>query len=538
MKVIGLLSGGKDSCYNLVQCVAAGHQIVALANLKPLDRNVDELDSQMYQTVGTSAIEFIAEAMDIPLYVGSISGVSSCTDKDYLPTQGDEVEDLYSLLQRVANETGAQAVSVGAILSDYQRVRVESVCSRLNLTSLAYLWKRNQAELLKEMISCQMESILIKVACLGLHSAHLGRTLAEMEPTLMSLEKKFGVHVCGEGGEYETFTLDSPLFKKKLKVLEKKCINVSCDEIAPVSYLQLVDIEVVDKHVPPHLSQQQIIQYHGIEKISPDDYLNDLISINVTESPDPIEEMIPLRMEVCNVSIIQHSIGEGWFDILNIEGRGRKATECMTNCFQSLATHLKDLGLSLTNLIRTHVYIDTMDNYAEINNIYCKHFGINPPVRICVALGSDNLPAGCMVKMSVRGCTDIKEARCLHVQGVSHWAPANIGPYSQGYSLRSKIHVSGQIGLVPGSMTLHPDMPLELDLAFRHVTRVATALHPQVSNNDIWSAVCYIVNPANLHLVNSYWSKKDAEIPVTVQLVSQLPRKANFEWEVVYNAAV
>ena len=67
----------------------------------------------MYQTVGTSAIEFIAEAMDIPLYVGSISGVSSCTDKDYLPTQGDEVEDLYSLLQRVANETGAQAVSVG-----------------------------------------------------------------------------------------------------------------------------------------------------------------------------------------------------------------------------------------------------------------------------------------------------------------------------------------------------------------------------------------------------------------------------------------
>ena len=51
-------------------------------------------------------------------------------------------------------------------------------------------------------------------------------------------------------------------------------------------------------------------------------------------------------------------------------------------------------GLSLLNLIRTHVYIDTMDNYAEINNIYSKHFGINPPVRICVALGSDNLPAG------------------------------------------------------------------------------------------------------------------------------------------------
>lgn len=28
-------SGGKDSCYNMMQCVIEGHQIVALANLRP-----------------------------------------------------------------------------------------------------------------------------------------------------------------------------------------------------------------------------------------------------------------------------------------------------------------------------------------------------------------------------------------------------------------------------------------------------------------------------------------------------------------------
>lgn len=28
-------SGGKDSCYNMMQCVAAGHRIAALANLRP-----------------------------------------------------------------------------------------------------------------------------------------------------------------------------------------------------------------------------------------------------------------------------------------------------------------------------------------------------------------------------------------------------------------------------------------------------------------------------------------------------------------------
>jgi len=33
-----LQSGGKDSCFNMMQCVAEGHDIVALANLKPKDK--------------------------------------------------------------------------------------------------------------------------------------------------------------------------------------------------------------------------------------------------------------------------------------------------------------------------------------------------------------------------------------------------------------------------------------------------------------------------------------------------------------------
>jgi diphthine-ammonia ligase len=33
-----------------------------------------------------------------------------------------------------------------------------------------------------------------------------------------SQSQRFGLNVCGEGGEYETFTLDCPLFKKKIVV--------------------------------------------------------------------------------------------------------------------------------------------------------------------------------------------------------------------------------------------------------------------------------------------------------------------------------
>ena len=41
----------------------------------------------MYQTVGTSAVEFIAAAMELPLFVETIIGAGKSTDKDYTPTK-------------------------------------------------------------------------------------------------------------------------------------------------------------------------------------------------------------------------------------------------------------------------------------------------------------------------------------------------------------------------------------------------------------------------------------------------------------------
>ncbi|XP_010842492.1 PREDICTED: diphthine--ammonia ligase isoform X1 [Bison bison bison] len=306
MRVAALISGGKDSCYNMMQCVAAGHQIVALANLRPAENQVgsDELDSYMYQTVGHHAIDLYAEAMALPLYRRTIRGKSVDTGPVYTKCEGDEVEDLYELLKLVKEREEVEGISVGAILSDYQRVRVENVCKRLNLQPLAYLWQRNQEDLLQEMISSNIQAIIIKVAALAelwhvifspwkmnfgmwdefllstvvylypithINSAviswntfirdyahatgldpdkHLGKTLDQMEPYLLELSKKYGVHVCGEGGEYETFTLDCPLFKKKIIVDSSEVVTHSADAFAPVAYLRFLELHLEDKVSP------------------------------------------------------------------------------------------------------------------------------------------------------------------------------------------------------------------------------------------------------------------------------------------------
>ena len=66
------------------------------------------------------------------------------------------------------------------------------MCSRLGLTSLAYLWHQPQADLLQDMIQAGIHAILVKVAAMGLSPhKHLGRTLAEILPVMHRLNRCF-----------------------------------------------------------------------------------------------------------------------------------------------------------------------------------------------------------------------------------------------------------------------------------------------------------------------------------------------------------
>ncbi|XP_017749784.1 PREDICTED: diphthine--ammonia ligase isoform X2 [Rhinopithecus bieti] len=137
MRVAALISGGKDSCYNMMQCIAAGHQIVALANLRPAENQVesDELDSYMYQTVGHHAIDLYAEAMALPLYRRTIRGRSLDTRQVYTKCEGDEVEDLYELLKLVKGITRV------TLLAEYDALNLQDFHMHLEVGSQAIVYR-------------------------------------------------------------------------------------------------------------------------------------------------------------------------------------------------------------------------------------------------------------------------------------------------------------------------------------------------------------------------------------------------------------
>jgi diphthine-ammonia ligase len=250
--VVALLSGGKDSLYNMYLATKDEHHVVAIANLRPPSSDKsDELDSYMYQTVGHQAIDHIARALEIPLFRSEITGTPKNKDLYYEndSTQEDEVEQLYHLLKSIRDEHGIDfnAVSVGAIASSYQKSRVENVCQRLGIEMLAYLWNKDQDQLLQSMIDDKFEAILIKVACMGLTGQHLGCSISDMQSVLRKLNLEYGTNICGEGGEYETLVLDCPMYKKRLELDSYEKVCHSQDVFAPVYYIRPLKISLVDK---------------------------------------------------------------------------------------------------------------------------------------------------------------------------------------------------------------------------------------------------------------------------------------------------
>lgn len=351
---------------------------------------------------------------------------------------------------------------------------MENVASRLNLTVLAYLWERNQSELLREMVEANVFAILIKVACVGLSRKHLSWSLGQIEPTMLKLHDRFGVHPCGEGGEYETIVLDCPLFTKSLVLSDQEVVQLEGD----TAYLKL-KAELQDKSVSTwHLPKMNLDP--GFELI-----LDELSPVSAQESIN-----VPLSRSL----------------VSSTASYGRLTSHRIVSSTLAIsqAPPLPD------TIIFCQLVISSMDDFASINQEYAKLWSttIHPPARICFAtplpegvksilhtISISHAPAPLARKHKHAAPTSSDEHHSdadddddddpedapaagpddsrLWVQSQSYWAPANIGPYSQSVTTRNGLHLtSGSIGLVPRTMVLADTVHQEICWAIQSMIRI------------------------------------------------------------------
>lgn len=201
MRLAGLLSGGKDSVYAAHLTQQEGHELTHLVSLRSKNP-----DSYMFHTVNIYLARLQAEAWGIE-YREAV-------------TEGEKEKELTDLNNALSN-LDIDGVITGAIASNYQRERIDKICKELELTHHSPIWGRDREELLNEMLESGMTIIFSAVAAHGLDKTWLGQTIdQERANKLKQLSDKYGVDMCGEGGEYESLVLDTPWWSKKIEIID------------------------------------------------------------------------------------------------------------------------------------------------------------------------------------------------------------------------------------------------------------------------------------------------------------------------------
>ena len=130
-----------------------------------------------------------------------------------------ELDALKRSLKDLKNRSGLHGVVSGAVASDYQKKRIDAICEEVGVASFAPLWHKDPELLLQETIDLGFETYFVGTSALGLEEGWLGRRLDRHSLLeLKKLSSKYGIHLSGEGGEYETFVADASFFRRSIKL--------------------------------------------------------------------------------------------------------------------------------------------------------------------------------------------------------------------------------------------------------------------------------------------------------------------------------
>jgi len=201
MKVAILFSGGKDSTYVTWVVQHQAWEIASLLTVRPRS-----MESMMFHHPNVEWTRLQAEAMGLP--------------HDMVDARGEnELVELREKLSTLKRSHGISGLVSGAVASDYQKTRFDNLCDGIGLKSYSPLWHKNPRLLVEDLKNAGFQIILTAVAAKGLDESWLGGELSDHEwSRLEKLSLTHGIHLTGEGGEYESFVLDAPHFKETVEI--------------------------------------------------------------------------------------------------------------------------------------------------------------------------------------------------------------------------------------------------------------------------------------------------------------------------------
>ena len=201
MKVFVSWSGGKDSSLACYKAMKESFEVSHLLNF------LSE-DGKRERAYGTRPflLKLQSEAIGIPIVQVNASW------------EGYEAK-----FKKKAEELKKEGVE-GGVFGDIDLIEhrewVERVCSDLGIEPIIPLWGLDPEDILLEFIEEGFEAMVVATR---IKEEWLGR---EIDGAFIEELKKFDFHLSGESGEYHTFVIDGPIFKRRIKVREVERVHV------------------------------------------------------------------------------------------------------------------------------------------------------------------------------------------------------------------------------------------------------------------------------------------------------------------------
>ena len=189
-------SGGKDSCFALMQAMMLGYTPGVLLNVLNEEGKISRSHGIPY-----SILQAQAQVAGLPLHCIS----SSWNEYEMHFTNAlTNLKEKFHLTHAVFGDIDLQE----------HRDWEEKVCANSGLTAVLPLWKQSRKVLVMAMLETGIKSII--VSCNeAMGEKFIGRPITS---ELVAELEMLGVDPCGENGEYHTLVLDCPLFSSALNV--------------------------------------------------------------------------------------------------------------------------------------------------------------------------------------------------------------------------------------------------------------------------------------------------------------------------------
>jgi diphthine-ammonia ligase len=187
-------SGGKDSCFALMQAMNNGYQPQVLLNVLNEDGKISRSHG-----IPSAILKRQAASAGLPIHLISSSW--------------EEYEKHFTAaLTLLKTEYALEYAVFGDIDLQPHRDWEEKVCTNAGLTAVLPLWQQNRKELVMKMLDSGIETIIISCNEI-MGERFIGSTIT---PALVDELESMGIDACGENGEYHTLVLNCPLFKNRL----------------------------------------------------------------------------------------------------------------------------------------------------------------------------------------------------------------------------------------------------------------------------------------------------------------------------------